>query len=120
MTEHTTQKGDEMIPKGQETAELGLAAFGFMQLNDVVLLTLISKGIDNRADLARASLITKRTVYRRLEILTGANKYVPGKGFSAGHVQLVTYRPHPHQQGQQMVLTDAGTLLLQEIYALIA
>lgn len=97
------------------TNDLSLASFGYLQLNDVFLLTLIGRGIDNRPELVRASGIAERTVYRRLQVLTGAGQYVKDKGFSAGHEALVASRPHPHQQGKQLVLTGIGAELLQEI-----
>ena len=107
-----------MIPKVQDA--ISLASFGFLQLNDVVLLSLIKSGIDNRPELVKASGIAERTVYRRLEVLTGAGQYVADKGFSEGHVALVASRPHPHQQGKQLALTGMGQGLLQEIKGQIA
>ena len=101
-----------MIPKVQ-TLQIDLASFGFLQLNDVFLLSLIERGIDNKPELIRVSGIAQHTVYRRLLVLTGASQYVQGKGFSAGHVALVASRPHPHQQGKQLMLTEVGAELLQ-------
>lgn len=103
-----------MIPKVQDS-RIDLASFGFLQLNDIFLLTLIGRGIDNGAELVRVSGIAHCTVYRRLLVLTGASQYVQGKGFSAGHVALVASRPHPHQQGKQLALTEMGTELLQVV-----
>lgn len=100
------------------TNDLSLASFGYLQLNDVFLLTLIGRGIDNRPELVRVSGIAERTVYRRLQVLTGAGQYKAGKGFSEGHVSFVASRPHPHQQGKQLVLTGIGAELLQEIKVL--
>ena len=107
-----------MIPKVRDP--ISLASFGFLQLNDVVLLSLIKGGIDNRPELVKASGIAQRTVYRRLEVLTGAGQYVADKGFSEGHIALVASRPHPHQQGKQLALTGIGQDLLQGIKAQIA
>lgn len=107
-----------MIPKVQGSQSL--ASFGFLQLNDVVLLSLIRGGIDNGLELVKASGIARRTVYRRLMVLTGAGQYKAGKGFSEGHVALVASRPHPHQQGKQLVLTDTGTELLQGVKVVVA
>ena len=107
-----------MIPKVQDS-RIDLASFGFLQLNDVFLLTLIGRGIDNKPELIRVSGIADRTVYRRLLVLTGACQYVKGKGFSEGHVALVASRPHPHQQGKQLALTEMGAELLQEIGAMV-
>ena len=107
-----------MIPKVRDA--ISLASFGFLQLNDVVLLSLIKGGIDNRPELVKASGIAERTVYRRLEVLTGAGQYVADKGFSEGHIALVASRPHPHQQGKQLALTGIGQDLLQGIKAQIA
>jgi len=101
-----------VIPKVQ-TLQIDLASFGFLQLNDVFLLSLIERGIDNKPELIRVSGIAQHTVYRRLLVLTGASQYVQGKGFSAGHVALVASRPHPHQQGKQLMLTEVGAELLQ-------
>ena len=106
-----------MIPKVHDS-RIDLSSFGFLQLNDIFLLTLIGRGIDNGPELVRVSGIAMHTVYRRLLVLTGAGQYVKGKGFSAGHVALVASRPHPHQQGKQLALTGMGTELLQEIQAL--
>lgn len=106
-----------MIPKVRDS-RIDLSSFGFLQLNDIFLLTLIGRGIDNGPELVRVSGIAMHTVYRRLLVLTGAGQYVKGKGFSAGHVALVASRPHPHQQGKQLALTGMGTELLQAIQAL--
>ncbi len=103
-----------MIPKVQ-TLQIDLSSFGFLQLNDVFLLSLIRRGIDNRPELIRVSGIAQHTVYRRLLVLTGACQYVKGKGFSEGHVALVASRPHPHQQGKQLMLTEVGAELLQVV-----
>lgn len=108
-----------MIPKVQ-TLQIDLSSFGFLQLNDVVLLSLIRGGIDNGLELVKASGIARRTVYRRLVVLTGAGQYWKGKVLSIGHVALVASRPHPHQQGKQLVLTDAGTELLQGVKVVVA
>ena len=107
-----------MTPKVQNSG-IDLASFGFLQLNDIFLLTLIGRGIDNGPELVRVSGIAQHTVYRRLLVLTGAGQYVQGKGFSAGHVALVASRPHPHQQGRQLFLTELGAELLQEVGATI-
>lgn len=107
-----------MIPKVRDA--ISLSSFGFLQLNDVVILSLIKGGIDNRPELVKASGIAERTVYRRLEVLTGAGQYVADKGFSEGHVALVASRPHPHQQGKQLALTGIGQDLLQEIKGQVA
>lgn len=107
-----------MIPKVQDS-KIQLASFGFLQLNDVFLLTLIGRGIDSRPELVKASGIAERTVYRRLLVLTGASQYVKDKGVSAGHEALVASRPHPHQQGRQLALTGLGAELLQEIGATV-
>ena len=103
-----------MIPKVQ-TLQIDLSSFGFLQLNDVFLLSLIGRGIDNKPELIRVSGIAQHTVYRRLLVLTGACQYVKGKGFSEGHVALVASRPHPHQQGKQLMLTEVGAELLQVV-----
>ncbi len=103
-----------MIPKGQK--DLQLCSFGWLQLNDLVLLGLCAKGIDNVPELVAASGIEQRTVYRRVSVLTGATKYVADKGIKNGMVPLVASRPHPHQAGKQLVLTGIGRKLLQGVH----
>ena len=98
-----------------DQSSISLASLGFLQLNDVFLLSLIRSGVDSRPELVKASGIAQRTVYRRLLILTGAQKYVPGKEFAAGYEAMVASRRHPHQQGKQLFLTEIGAELLQKI-----
>lgn len=98
-----------MIPKVQ------LSGLDYLQLCDVVLLGLIANGIDNRPELVRVSGIAQRQVYRRLLVLTGASQYVAGKGLSRELDALVASRPHPHQQGKQLAVTELGLAVLQEI-----
>ncbi len=96
-----------MIPK------VRMGVLGHLQLNDVVLLGLIAQGVDSKAELVEASGIAKRTVYRRLLVLTGATHYLAGKGLNAVNIALVESRPHPHQAGKQLALTEEGQRLLR-------
>ena len=98
---------------------IDLASLGFLQLNDVVLLSLIRDGIDNGRDLVKASGIAQHTVYRRLLVLTGAQKYVAGKELVAACEALVLSRPHPHQQGKHLALTEVGAEVLQTIGSVV-
>ena len=108
-----------MIP---EVHEVTLASFGYLKLDDVVLLSLIKSGIDDVKGLAEGSGIASRTVYRRLVVLTGAeirNTCASNDENEVLQMALVRVRSHPHQQGKQLILTELGLELLEGMRAII-
>jgi len=72
---------------------------------------LIAQGVDSIADLAAAMDCPNSQASRVVSCLRGRGRYHQGKWVESPFA-LVQTRQHPHQRGQQLMLSSAGLSLI--------
>lgn len=84
-------------------------------------LLLIGAGVDSVPELAAAmgdgeTPLPPATVSLLVSMLRGRARYCRGKWIESPLGALICVRPHPHRRGMQLLLTEAGAQLLQQVH----
>lgn len=88
----------------------------------VEALLLIGAGVDSVPDLAAAmghdgAPMPPASVSRLISMLRGRARYDMGRWVESPYNALVVVRSHPHRKGFQLMLSEAGAELLNDMLA---